>query len=79
MVFSFQKIFSVFMTSLTRRFEFQADAFGKQLGRAEELKKALINMNKTNLSFPLNDWLYSAFNHTHPPLLERIDALGKSE
>jgi STE24 endopeptidase len=71
--------FTFLMTSLTRRFEFEADAFGKQLGRAEELKRALIKLNKTNLSFPLNDWLFSAFNHTHPPLMERLKALGKTE
>lgn len=67
------------MTCLSRRFEFQADAFGKKLGRAEQLKHALIKLNKTNLSFPMNDWLYSACNHSHPPLLERMAALGKTE
>lgn len=75
----YNEICSFFMTCLSRRFEFQADAFGKQLGRAEHLKKALIKLNKTNLSFPINDWLYSACNHSHPPLLERINALGKTE
>ena len=67
------------MTNLSRRFEFQADAFGKSLHRAEKLKSALIKLNKDNLGFPLTDWLYSAWHYSHPPLLERIKALDKTE
>lgn len=63
------------MTCLSRRFEFQADAFAVGLGRAEALKTALVKLNNDNLGFPIYDWLYSAFHHSHPPLLERIEAL----
>lgn len=75
----YNEILSFLMTCLTRRFEFQADQFGKQLGKGEELKSALIKLQQTNLSFPMNDWLYSTVNHSHPPLLERLEAIGKTE
>jgi STE24 endopeptidase len=65
------------MTVLSRKFEFQADTFAAELGRADALKTALIKLNNDNLSFPIFDWLYSAWNHSHPPLLERIEALNK--
>ena len=67
------------MTCLSRRFEFQADAFAVGLGRAEQLKTALIKLNNDNLGFPVFDWLYSAFHHSHPPLLERMEALDVQE
>lgn len=67
------------MTVISRRFEFQADAFAKKLGRAEKLRHALVKLEKDNLSFPVVDWLYSTWYHSHPPLLERIAALRKTE
>lgn len=45
----YNEIVSFLMSALSRRFEFQADAFGKQLGRSEQLKSALIKLQKTNL------------------------------
>lgn len=67
------------MSVLSRRFEFQADQFAAALGKAEDLQKALIKLNNDNLSFPVFDWLYSAWHHSHPPLLERIQALKKGQ
>jgi STE24 endopeptidase len=64
------------MTYLSRRFEFQADAFAKSLNKAEHLKSSLIKLTKDNLSFPISDWLYSTWHHSHPPLLERIRAIN---
>jgi len=65
------------MSMLSRKFEFQADDFAAGLGRAAQLKTALIKLNNDNLSFPVYDWLYSAWNHSHPPLLQRIESLKK--
>jgi len=67
------------MSVLSRRFEFQADAFAAGLGKAKDLKSALVKLNNDNLSFPIYDWLFSAWHHSHPPLLERLDALKKFE
>jgi STE24 endopeptidase len=75
----YNEILSFLMTCLSRRFEFQADAFAKHLNRATALRGALIKLNKDNLSFPIYDQLYSNWHHSHPPLLERIRALGKLE
>jgi len=67
------------MTVLSRHFEFQADAFARRLGRAADLRSALIKLNRDNLGFPLSDWLYSMWHFSHPPLLERLAALDKTE
>lgn len=72
-------ILSFLLTLLTRKYEFEADNFAMRLGKAEFLRKALIKLNKDNLGFPVYDWLYSTFNHSHPPLLERLKALDKVE
>ena len=67
------------MTMLSRHFEFQADAFAKALKKAEDLKSSLIKLNKDNLGFPVADWLYSTWHYSHPPLIERLRALDKTE
>ncbi|KAH8275583.1 CAAX prenyl protease 1 homolog [Drosophila bipectinata] len=63
------------MTILSRRFEYQADEFAFQLGFAEQLGRALIKLNVDNLGFPVYDWLYSTWNHSHPTLLQRMGRL----
>ena len=64
------------MTQLSRRFEYQADAFARSLGKARALRSALTKLNKDNLSFPIADALYSAFHHSHPTFLERLRELA---
>ncbi|XP_064617777.1 CAAX prenyl protease 1 homolog [Liolophura sinensis] len=71
----YNEVLSFCMTALSRHFEFQADAFSKSLGRAEKLKSALIKLNKDNLGFPVCDWLFSTWHYSHPPLLERLQAI----
>ncbi|KAH8284536.1 hypothetical protein KR018_003343 [Drosophila ironensis] len=63
------------MTILSRRFEYQADEFAFQLGFSEQLGRALIKLNVDNLGFPVYDWLYSTWNHSHPTLLQRLSRL----
>ncbi|KAL3276671.1 hypothetical protein HHI36_012041 [Cryptolaemus montrouzieri] len=71
----YNTLISFLLTYLSRKFEFQADEFAMKLGKAQPLQRALIQLNKDNLSFPIYDNLYSAWHHSHPPLLERFDAL----
>lgn len=71
----YNAVLGFLLTILSRRFEFQADAFAKSLGRARYLHRALIKLNQDNLGFPVYDWLYSSWHHSHPPLLERLKAL----
>ena len=71
----YNALLSFLLTCLSRTFEFQADQFAVRLGNGEPLKRALVQLNKDNLGFPIYDWVYSAWHHSHPPLLERIAAL----
>lgn len=59
--------------------EFAADKYSAKLGYADQLCDALIKLGKDNLLLPVDDHLYSMFNHSHPPILERIAAMKKSQ
>lgn len=72
---AYNALISFGMTIVSRAFEYQADAFAKGLGYSEELAKALIKLNIDNLGFPVYDWMYSAWNHSHPTLLQRMERL----
>ncbi len=60
---------------LSRRFEFQADSFAVSLGRSEPLKGALRKLDAENRSAVNVDAWYSAYHHSHPPLIERLGAI----
>jgi len=62
-----------------RRFEFQADEFATRLGHGEALKAALLKLQKDNLGYPLFDKLYSSWHHSHPPIIERLEAIDKKK
>ncbi|BGP36946.1 zinc metalloprotease [Rhodotorula kratochvilovae] len=63
--------------SITRRLEYDADAFAAKLGGsyARNLKKALVTIHEKNLAVYGVDHVYSALNHNHPTLVERLEAL----
>lgn len=75
----YNELLSFCLTYLSRVFEFQADAFAKQMGRARALRSALVKLNSDNLGFPVADWLFSMWHFSHPPLIERMRALDKTE
>jgi STE24 endopeptidase len=56
--------------------ETDLDQFARSLGYQDELARALIKLQIKNLSAMDADWLYSAYNHSHPILVERLRALG---
>ena len=63
--------------AISRRNEFSADHFAKvQIGNADELATALLKLRETSAGMPLSHPLFSAVYHSHPPLLERLHALG---
>jgi STE24 endopeptidase len=64
------------MNVVTRKFEFQADAFAKQLGYASELSRSLLKLHIQNLSTMDADWLYASYHYSHPHLSERLKAIG---
>ena len=62
---------------ISRKNEFAADRFAREhAGGAKELGAALLKLRETSHAMPLTHPLFSAFYHSHPPLLERLAALG---
>ncbi|XP_029159147.1 CAAX prenyl protease 1 homolog [Nylanderia fulva] len=72
-------IFNFVSVVIGRRFEFQADEFATKLGHGEALKAALLKLQKDNLGYPLYDKLYSSWHHSHPPTIQRLEAIDKKK
>lgn len=69
-------VFNPLQTWLSQRNEFAADAFAKEkMGSHEDLANALVKLQKKNQSMPLTDPKFSFFYYSHPPLLQRLEAL----
>ncbi|ORX46858.1 hypothetical protein BCR36DRAFT_331008 [Piromyces finnis] len=65
---------------ITRKLERQADEFAtRNLKRGDDLLTGLIKIHTENLSNLIVDPLYSAWNYSHPPLLERIEHIRKTQ
>ena len=62
---------------LSRKNEYEADAFAKLYYSASELKKALIKLSKNNLSYLRPHPWYEAVNYSHPTVLKRLKALDE--
>ncbi|EJD00305.1 uncharacterized protein FOMMEDRAFT_158976 [Fomitiporia mediterranea MF3/22] len=81
-----EAVIGAVMNALSRRFEWQADRFARELAqRLKEpstedmdtrLRRALTTLLVKNLSTIWVDWLYSAYRHSHPTLLERLRAIN---
>jgi STE24 endopeptidase len=69
-------VINLLMHIVSRKFEFQADAFAKQLGYPEELARSLLKLQIQNLSTMDADWMYASYHFSHPHLSERLKALG---
>lgn len=68
-----------FQTWISRKNEFEADAFAKShVGNATDLSEALKKLRQKNHAMPLTHPWYSTVYHSHPPLMERIQALYKN-
>ena len=66
--------------ALSRRHEFAADAFALRSGAsASELGAALRKLSEKSRHLPVTHPLYSRVYHSHPPLLERLRAMGALE
>eukprot|EP00923_Selenidium_pygospionis_P060865 GHVN01106929.1.p1 GENE.GHVN01106929.1~~GHVN01106929.1.p1 ORF type:complete len:479 (-),score=50.51 GHVN01106929.1:124-1560(-) len=67
---------SLLCTYITRRHEFQADAFAVNLGFAQPLKDGLVRICvKSKVALCPDRW-YALYHYSHPPLLERMDAIS---
>lgn len=64
------------MGMMSRHNEYEADRTGAELGGAEHLVNALKKLVTENKSFPLSHPIYRFFHTTHPPVIDRLRALG---
>ncbi|KAE9615808.1 putative ste24 endopeptidase [Lupinus albus] len=78
-VIPIQHLVSFGLNLVSRAFEFQADAFAKKLGYASALRSGLVKLQEENLSAMNTDPWYSAYHYSHPPLVERLAAIDKSD
>jgi STE24 endopeptidase len=63
--------------AISRRHEFAADRFAIAHGAAPgDLAEALLKLREKSHMLPLSHPLYSRIYHSHPPLLERLAAMG---
>jgi len=68
-------VIGLLMTMYSRKCEFEADEFAVNLGYAPTLRSGLIKLQEENLGTMVPDWLYSAYHHSHPPLVQRLAAI----
>ncbi|KAK9459470.1 peptidase family M48-domain-containing protein [Lipomyces oligophaga] len=64
------------MSVLSRKYEYEADAFAVNLKYRDDLANSLIKLHIQNLSTMDADWLYSSYHYSHPILPERLRAIG---
>ncbi|KAI9367897.1 peptidase family M48-domain-containing protein [Aspergillus egyptiacus] len=68
-------VVKLLMNILSRKFEFEADAFAVNLGYSQELAQSLLKLQIQNLSTMDADWMYASYHYSHPILPERLKAL----
>ena len=66
---------SPIMSLLSRKHEFEADAFAAEYTQASDLETALIKLHRDNSAILTVDPLYAFFYYSHPPLLQRLKHL----
>lgn len=62
----------------SRHDEYAADEYGSECESKESLANALMKLADENKSYPYSHPLNIVFYHTHPPLVQRLEALGVS-
>lgn len=72
---AFMFLVSPLLSQLSRRHEFEADAFAAQQASPQALVDGLLRMYRDNASTLTPDRLYSLFHYSHPPAAERIARL----
>jgi len=74
----FMYFVSPLFASLSRRDEYQADAYARDNANAADLVRALLKLYEDNASTLTPDPVYVRFYYSHPPASSRIAALGLS-
>jgi len=70
---------SPLFASLSRRDEYQADAYARSKADAADLVRALLKLYEDNAATLTPDPLYVRFYYSHPPASSRIAALGLAD
>ncbi len=70
-------LLGIFMNIISRKNEYEADAFAKEHYSGEYLSQALIKMSVKHLSNLSPHPAYVFVNYSHPPLMARLAAMGK--
>ena len=68
---------SPLMAQISRKHEFEADAFACQMADGSQLASALLKLHKDNAATLTPDPLYVRFYYSHPPASERLAALQR--
>jgi STE24 endopeptidase len=71
-------ILGLAMNAFSRKHEFQADHFAATQYNANSLRDSLIRLSVDNLSNLRPHPAYVFFYYSHPPLLERLKAIGEA-
>jgi STE24 endopeptidase len=70
---------SPLFASLSRRDEYEADAYARAHASATELVRALLKLHEDNATTLTPDPVYVRFYYSHPPASARIAALGVTD
>ncbi|KAI3385265.1 hypothetical protein SNEBB_007402 [Seison nebaliae] len=71
----YNEFISFLTTVMTRKFEFDADRFAAERNHGDNLSNALVKLTEDNLGYPYHDYLFSMWHHSHPTLLQRLEAI----
>lgn len=67
------------MNAISRKYEYQADAFAVEQGYGLDLKIALTKLNVENASSLSYHWLVDMVRSSHPSFVERCEAISALE
>jgi STE24 endopeptidase len=70
---------SPIFAGLSRRDEFQADAYARSRANAADLVRALLKLYEDNAATLTPDPVFVSFYYSHPPAAARIAALGVAD
>ncbi|WP_216664196.1 M48 family metallopeptidase [Lentimicrobium sp. S6] len=71
-------LLGILMNILSRKFEYQADDFAREHDLGQDLQMSLIKLSKNSLSNLQPHPAYVFVNYSHPPLIDRYQALEKN-
>ena len=70
-------LISYFTNFLSRKYEYQADKFASENNLGSSLISSLVSLSSSNISNLNPHKLYVAIHYSHPPIVERINAIDK--